>query len=171
MSITETYEVVTEHLSEYEELYNKIAKEFKLHLADNVTEAFREMVATRRHQSMTDEEVREHSVAISTEIYRLGTILARQGLRANIVKIYYQQQESKSFTNSPVPEDGKKLTREDKAHYANIKTEAEQQISAIYEQVFKAVEHRLWGLKEIYKTVEAINYQNQSEKRMTRNDN
>lgn len=157
-------------IEETEAVFNEVLEPFSLSIADKVVAEFQQAVSELGSRSMEDSVVSSFHARVASEIYRLGTALARQGLRSTVVKIHGEQINSKEFLSAVPPADGKKLTREDKAAAANLRTLNEQQITAIYEKATQAIEMRVWGLKDVAKVIEAINFQNMAEKKMVTRD-
>lgn len=115
---------------------------------------------------LSNEQLRKHLSMMSYYGYVLSAVLAKQSLRRDVARMYFENVSAKHQLN--VPQDGQKYTREDKSALAKLGTKDEATVSILYNSVVEAIERRIKAINTTINTLNTISAMNMSEAKLQR---
>ena len=157
-------------LEEAEGLYNMILEKAGVWEADALMTNYREETKALGNVLLANERIAYYMHAVTYLNYKLSTINARQGLSQIISSTHAESEYSQRFLDAE-DKDGKKLTKDDKAAIATVKTLKEKQVAGVLKKVEQALELRVKSLQRFNDNLKTLSMINMSEQKMSNGGN
>lgn len=153
-----------------ENLFNLILEKAGVAEADHLMVQYREETKALGNVLLGNDRIAHYMHAVAYLNYKLSTISARQGLSQIISATHAEVEYAKQFLDAGV-EEGKKLTKDDKAAVATVKSLKEKQVAGVLKKVEQALELRVKSLQRLNDNLKTLSMINMSEQKMSNGGN